>query len=282
MCETCCNKSVTVSQSFIDCIAPIMHTKAATPDPTVVTSAQAFGRYRNDYDKWLRSILLDSMKDLSGPALISTQAAVAQMQHNIALNSETLPLGIENYLRRVAQLGVAAGLGAIGAMLDPEIRVDAVNRQIREQAVRLSEQGRITSEHVLKEIVGDGLETGESIRTLTRRVQDYFEKDGDGDRAVKWRAERIARTEASRSLNEGQVTAWKEAGVTHMKWEIAPSPCQFCDAMSVKMQSIDTPFFSQGDSLKGKQGGIMKFDYASVKSPPLHPNCRCTLIPDVP
>lgn len=282
MCETCNNKAITVTQSFLDCVAPIMHTKAATPDPTVVTSPQAFGSFRNEYDRWLRGILTDSLSNLTGPALISTQAAVAQIERNIAQNARVIPSGIEEYLKRVATIGVRMGLGAIAAALDPAVRVDAVNRQIKEQMVRLTKQGQVTSQHALREIVGDGLETGESIADLTKRVQNYFEKDGPGDRAVKWRAERIARTEASRSLNQGQVTAWKEAGVTRMQWLVAPSPCQFCFAVSQKMQSIDVPFFNQGDSLTGRDGGVMKFDYDAVTSPPLHPNCRCTLLPDVP
>ena len=282
MCDTCNNKAITVTQSFLDCVAPIMHTKSATPDPTIVTSPQAFGSFRNEYDRWLRGILTDSLSNLSGPALISTQAAVAQIERNIAQNARVIPSGIEEYLKRVATIGVRMGLGAIAAALDPAVRVDAVNRQIKEQMVRLTKQGQITSQHALREIVGDGLETGESIADLTKRVQNYFEKDGPGDRAVKWRAERIARTEASRSLNQGQVTAWKESGVTRMSWLVAPQPCQFCAAVSQKMQSIDVPFFSQGDSIVGTKGGTMKFDYDAVTSPPLHPNCRCTLLPDVP
>ena len=282
MCETCNNKAITVTQSFLDCVAPIMHTKSATPDPTIVTTPQAFGRFRNEYDRWLRGILTDSLDNLTGASLISTQAAVAQIELNIQQNAAIIPAGIEDYLKRVASLGVKMGLGAITATLSPELQVDAVNRQIREQMVRLTKQGQITSQHALQEIVGDGLQTGESINDLTKRVQNYFEKDGPGDRAVKWRAERIARTEASRSLNQGQVTAWKESGVTRMRWLVAPSPCQFCFAVSQKMQSIDVPFFNQGDSLAGRDGGVMKFDYDAVKSPPLHPNCRCTLLPDVP
>lgn len=282
MCETCNNKAITVTQSFLDCVAPIMHTKSATPDPTIVTSPQAFGRFRNEYDRWLRGILVVSLENLSGASLISTQAAVAQIELNIQQNAAIIPAGIEDYLKRVATLGVKMGLGAITATLSPELQVDAVNRQIRDQMVRLTKQGQITSQHALREIVGDGLETGESINDLTKRVQNYFEKDGPGDRAVKWRAERIARTEASRSLNQGQVTAWKESGVTRMRWLVAPSPCQFCEAVSQKMQSIDVPFFNQGDSIAGTKGGTMKFDYDAVKSPPLHPNCRCTLLPDVP
>tara|TARA_S200002703_G_scaffold157676_1_gene166205 strand:+ start:624 stop:1481 length:858 start_codon:yes stop_codon:yes gene_type:complete len=283
-CTTCSKytKGITVSQSFLDCCEPIMHTKAQTPDPTIVTSPQAFGRFRNEYDSWLKTILRDSLENLSGPALISTQAALAQIELNIASNAEIIPAGIEDFLKRVANYGVTMGLGQVSATLTPDLRVDAVNRQIKEQMVRLSEQGRITSQHTFREIVGDGLETGESIRSLTDRVQSYFEKDGDGDRAIRWRAERIARTEASRSLNEGQVTAWKESGVTRMQWAIAPNPCQFCAAVSTKMQSVDVPFFNQGDRITGVNGGVLKFDYSSVKSPPLHPNCRCTLLPDVP
>jgi hypothetical protein len=66
-----------------------------------------------------------------------------------------------------------------------------------------------------------------------------------------------------------------------MKWQIAPNPCEFCRAMSQKPHPIDEPFYNVGDRLVTGKGRILNFDYAAVKSPPLHPNCRCTLLPIV-
>jgi hypothetical protein len=49
--------------------------------------------------------------------------------------------------------------------------------------------------------------------------------------------------------------------------------------MSQKPHPIDEPFYNVGDRLTTSKGKILNFDYAAVKSPPLHPNCRCTLLP---
>ena len=157
--------------------------------------------------------------------------------------------------------------------------LEQVERTMQQQMLRLSNQGIITARGTLKELLGDTLETGATPAQVRERVQEWARRGGDQDRAVKWRAERIARTESSRSLNQGQVAAWEDAGLTRMSWEIARNPCEFCAAMKTGSHGIGQPFLSLGSTLKGTNGGQMTVDYDNVMTPPLHPNCRCTLTP---
>jgi hypothetical protein len=71
--------------------------------------------------------------------------------------------------------------------------------------------------------------------------------------------------------------------VTGKTWLLAPDPCEFCEAASEAFSDnavdIDGSFYEQGSEIQGKDGGTMVADYESIDGPPLHPNCRCSLMP---
>lgn len=152
---------------------------------------------------------------------------------------------------------------------------------MKEQLLRLSNQGVITARGTLKELLGDTLAQGATPREIAQRVEEWAKRTGDQERSVRWRAERIARTEASRSLNSGQVAAWEDMGVTRMKWLVAPNPCEFCEAVGKQVNAVGLRdnFFDKGSTISGAKGGTLQLNYESVQGAPLHPNCRCAVEP---
>jgi len=44
---------------------------------------------------------------------------------------------------------------------------------------------------------------------------------------------------------------------------------------------LDQNYLNKYDELLGLEGGVLKIDYASLSAPPLHPNCRCVIVPVV-
>ena len=111
----------------------------------------------------------------------------------------------------------------------------------------------------------------ESIPQIKTRVRNLFEN------MENYRAERIARTETIRGSNFSTEESYKASGVVEAKeWlttkdERTDDECMQLDG---KVIPLDTNFANKGDTL----GGI-KLDYENVTFPPLHVNCRCTLIP---
>ena len=105
--------------------------------------------------------------------------------------------------------------------------------------------------------------------------------------AERYRSIRIARTETARSIEAGQVQAWKDSGVVEGYFWITTSgdPCEFCIEMENKfgesalMMKIGMNYHDRGARITGVDGGVMKLDYSDIPSPPLHANCRCDLIP---
>jgi hypothetical protein len=270
-------KGIVIDHSELDS-GVYIRTKSETPDPSVTTSATAYARFQKELRDYLRSILAEAI-DVDLDQFRTGQAAQAEMIRLIAQHNIPVPDYVRSFLARQAYAGVEMGMSRVPVAQQVATLPDLVNQQVDETVVRLQAQARQSLKTGLRSLFGDGLERGETIRELSGRVQEWAKENGDIDRQVKWRATRVARTETARSLHEGQVSAWKEAGITRMKWQIAPNPCEFCRSMSQKPHPIDEPFYNVGDRLTTSKGKILNFDYAAVKSPPLHPNCRCTLLP---
>tara|TARA_R110000824_G_scaffold120818_1_gene276516 strand:- start:885 stop:1601 length:717 start_codon:yes stop_codon:yes gene_type:complete len=170
-----------------------------------------------------------------------------------------------------------AGSGRIATVSQKQIH-DIAQRQI----VRLSSEiGRYTRIR-LRNMLGEGIERGETIPELANRVQEWAGDVGDEVRGTRARATMIARTETSRAVIEGQIESYESTGVVDRKeWLLSPHSCEFCKAIVRKSKKISlrNAFMEKGSVLQGVDGGTMKLDYSTIDGPPLHPNCRCALKP---
>ena len=100
-----------------------------------------------------------------------------------------------------------------------------------------------------REAMAEGLEAGESIDKIKKRIGEIFEN------AEGYRAERIAATEAARAHHEGLRDAAVESGVVKgFEWITSSDPCPYCQDLNGKAIKLD------GDL------------------PPLHPNCQCAVL----
>ena len=125
--------------------------------------------------------------------------------------------------------------------------------------------------------MGKGIEGGESVTKIRKRLTGYFEGDD-----IRQRTELIARTETNWAYNEGAVDGYKQSGVVKAKeWLTAQDDrlCEFCEPMNGKIVDVDKSWFKTGEEFEGNEGGVLSFSYEDVGHPPLHPRCRCTIIP---
>ena len=110
------------------------------------------------------------------------------------------------------------------------------------------------------------------MHALTGRVKKAYEE------LRGYQAERIARTEALKASNRATEMAYRQSGVVKGKgWLSAPGCCPFCAEMDGRVMGLGQNFFEKGDSFE-VGGGVKKLDYEDIVTPPLHPNCRCTLV----
>ena len=144
--------------------------------------------------------------------------------------------------------------------------------------------------------------SGTRLQNIFQRASDYFDPETNQGMTPKQiaaqildegltqcvaRAEMLAQTGAIWAYGEGAVQRYAAEGIAVMEWLTADDDlrCPFCADMNGKRIETGDKFFQSGDvfSIEGAgalkiPGGVRGFD---VKHPPLHPNCRCTIIPVV-
>ncbi len=203
-----------------------------------------------------------------------------------------LVAALRPYLQASLQSGITLGSDTVKNLVTavPDFTPDTANLDayVRSESVRLARSSarsinQYTSVRVSK-ILGDGIETGETVEQLADRVQEWAGERGDAQRSTRSRAITIARTEAQRATRKAESEAWKSTGLVEGKtWLLAPDPCEFCEAAAAefgqKSVGINEPFYKQGQTLTGADGGELALDYEAVDGPPLHPNCRCSMQP---
>lgn len=126
--------------------------------------------------------------------------------------------------------------------------------------------------------LAEGIAAGEGIGSLKGRVESVY------DDVKGYRAERIARTETLKASNSATLDAYRQTGyVTQKAWAVNPDACEQCEEFEGKTLPLDDTFLGVGESytVTDDEGNekIYTNDYDTIEEPPLHPNCRCTIIP---
>lgn len=130
---------------------------------------------------------------------------------------------------------------------------------------------------LLEETLLEGIEEGDGLRELKKRVQQI------GEFSASTRAETVAKTEAFRVANFSTKEAWKQTGVVkEVKWYTAKDEmvCPFCSVQDGEVVGIEENFYDKGDTVEGADDQTMDVTYSAVEAPPLHPNCRCYIRPE--
>jgi hypothetical protein len=125
----------------------------------------------------------------------------------------------------------------------------------------------------LEATLAEGQMAGESLVKLKKRVESVY-SDAKG-----YRAERIARTESLRTANATAEAVYKANGFETVEWFINPGACEFCRTFAGKQKTIGTKFNNIGDVITGDEGGQLSLNHDDITTPPLHPNCTCSLVP---
>jgi len=134
-----------------------------------------------------------------------------------------------------------------------------------ETAATTSLQINVAIEKLRAELAAGALPTGFGPRELSKRISGIF------NNAERYRADRIARTEAAMATEDGDTLAGKQSGVVvGYRPLLSPDACELCvDAAS------RWPVVSMEDAMTGVgQYGGMKG--SSRKLPTYHPNCMCS------
>jgi uncharacterized protein with gpF-like domain len=125
-------------------------------------------------------------------------------------------------------------------------------------------------------VIARGLEQGQSAQQIADQISTDYAFSPE-------RATVVARTETARAFVEGERLGWEESGVVRGKqWQLAAGACPFCQQTALKgtakVFGLNEPFWKNGDTISAG-GGTYSVRYGDVQGAPLHPNCRCDIIP---
>lgn len=126
----------------------------------------------------------------------------------------------------------------------------------------------------LKAEIAAGVNAGEDLSALTKRVNAVYEK------AIGYRTERLSDSESHKTINKGVQLGFKQAGVKRKVWRaLGSNPCQYCRAMDGTIISVESSFVPKGGTMVGEDGGEVVQDYDAVENAHAHANCHCWLFP---
>ena len=126
-----------------------------------------------------------------------------------------------------------------------------------------------------------GMRRGASTDEIAMDILSLVQKEPDTGRIpIEARAEMIARTEVALINEIARLDAWNQSGVVKGKqWVVAAGACESCREMGrgkrAKPIGINDNF-ADLDELVGKVR-VWSPTGEGLQSPPLHPNCRCTM-----
>jgi len=174
----------------------------------------------------------------------------------IEYESAVYQAGVQNELRKMAtdgaKIAVDQVLGDAAADVFSQANLDAIKWSESRSAELVSLIDKTTREGI-KDLVAKAEREGWSNQQLAQELRDRYEFSA-------YRAEMIARTETAMADVQGSLKGWKDSGVVDRKeFLAAPQCCALCQTYNHKIVDIDDRF-PFGD-------------------PPVHPNCRCDILP---
>lgn len=202
----------------------------------------------------------------------TTKKSYEEWLFNVKAESEALALVITPIIYELMNEQIAETTNFISGellTLSPEMRAQ-VELQMK-QIAGVYNQDTITA---LETTISQGVSDGESLAKIKKRVESVYQE------AKGYRAERIARTESLKASNESAELVYKANGYHNVKWFTNPGACDFCKELNNTVKNIGSDFYSIGDVVTNNAGQMLEIDYRNITTPPLHPNCKCSIVPD--
>jgi hypothetical protein len=263
-------------------------TKDGITETFEATEARAVRAFASGIQQDIDKVIEEVSRKLSASIRAGdtvTQRQLEEVQAALKASQRKLIADLANTAKPYAQTIAEAGLSQ-GASLLPsgsldlgllsgkasEFVVEATNRAAIRMARSVSDS--------LAERVSNIIRIGIEETATGTDVIGLLEEAGFDEN----RAQTIARTESARAYTDGQNAAWEASGVVKGKtWLVSPYACEFCEAAAKefgeKSVGVNDAFYERGATITGASGATIALDFDDTSGPPLHPNCRCSLLP---
>lgn len=196
-------------------------------------------------------------------ALENVPNEVSEMQNKALINEDELiveaTLDFEPILTQVA---TQAGIEAIKLVADEQVYSPfEIQKVVKSRVEKFAKSMVETDKNKLIDMITEGVQGGSSIPEISGNIRDTFGEFS------KTQTERIVRTEVSFASSSAQIDAWEQSGVVEGKEWITSDPCPECEPYDGQVVGLNKAFYSESEFADG--------------DPPLHPNCKCAIVPIV-
>lgn len=234
----------------------------------------AYKGYRDGIMDKLRSHPVDNLADAYNRLAVSEFTGVL----NTTLQTLARPI-VEDMVSRGARVGLRK-------VKQPPNRWNArdpnIAKWLDKYTVDLARSISTSAENLITDVLRKGVTDGLTVAEMQTRMESV---QGWTDDGIANRAEMIARTESARAHVEGQIKSWEEVGgVVGKEWLAAPECCPLCHE-AARMWNDANPTlreipagFSMGSTISVEDQSLT-IAHHDVLGPPLHPNCRCDMMP---
>lgn len=124
-------------------------------------------------------------------------------------------------------------------------------RELKKNAAKFSKSTIARMKGDVEKKIRDYVKDGSNMRDLSRGIRAQFD-DFSG-----WEADRIARTEISRGVVNGSLSAYGQEGVEYVEYYANAGACPICEASHLEVMTLN------------EATGLI----------PQHPNCYCFWLP---
>lgn len=187
--------------------------------------------------------------------------------YHIYLRPELEHLISEAWARAMSELDVE---------LEFNINTDKIKKELKQKIQFIAKNVDAITDEKIGKVVEMGLAGNMQPEEIKKELVKVFDE-------LQWkRLETIVRTEAIRFGTYAEQSAREQSWVVKAKqWRTAVDErvCEHCWKMHGKKVALQEDFFKKGSVIIGNNGGKLKLEYENVIGSPLHPNCRCDMIP---
>ena len=143
-----------------------------------------------------------------------------------------------------------------------------------ESATSANQLGGMIERSIAGDLLDDGTWLGVTPAEMAARLE------AQGLAFTKGRAVLMARTTTMWAYNEGAEQFYSSEGVAAKEWLTAKDDlvCPYCGPLDGEVVSVDGGYGKKGDEVTGSDGSTLTLGI-DVNHPPLHPHCRCALLP---
>lgn len=153
----------------------------------------------------------------------------------------------------------------VGEGTNFSMATDVVQNYLKDRTFKFSFEVNQETNRLLGDTLKEGVKNGEGIPQLRARVSELFTD------MESYRSERIARTEVISASNFAANEAYNQSGVVNQVQWLATED----DRIDDECAELDGNIIDLGDSFANNEY------FGDVEYPPVHANCRCTVIPIV-